>query len=621
MATIRQFWPLGTGRVAFVAVALIAVVAQLATIAWLTATYKTPLWQASHAAGLLHTATVAVADALLLLLPALLMRRHWRWVQWPLLLLLLGWGVAQLMYFPTYRDLMPPSSFALWQNLDRLVIDSALANWTRRDWLFVAPTVVLLAGDLLLFRRMDDHHDGAWHGLARLVCVLAAVALLRVTADTVAYRGFWHRSLTVPQYLNDNYTHVKVSHASYMADNGLWGYLTYCACIELAQHRGLSDADNNHVRHFVATMPRYTDNPHSAHRDNLVLIVVESLNSWVLDLRINGREVTPVLNALCADTASIAGRHMRRQVKNGGSSDAHFMYNTGLLPLEQRAVAMVYPDAHYPTLNEALRRPHTAHICGDPPALWNTEATSRTYGYQTFMCETELKPLLRPSRWQWDKVILEAATRCLDTIGQPFVAQIVTLGMHAPYNRTDVPETWISRCGRYTLKVRNYLERVAVFDRELGLFLLRLRNQGLYDNSLIVVVSDHTDPIDDAPDGRRSIDPDGRDCLLLVLNSGHGRQIDTPFGQIDVYPTLLDLMGANDYQWKGMGNSLMRQPEVQSVATSPHDTYGSGPMLPRQSEAWQVSRMMIISRWFDNHPSPIGSVIDNNKSNKLKGQQ
>ena len=592
---------LAQGRRPFLFAAGVGVTVQLVALLWLLGVYRTPLWGSCHSMGWLHTLLVCSADALLLLLPSLLMRRHWRWVQWPLLVLLTAWGVAQLMYFPTYSDLMPLSSFVLWQNLDPLVVDSALGNWMRRDWLFVLPFVALAAADVLWLSRSDSNVAPltGWRNVLR---VLVALAVLRVTADVVAYTAFWHKSSTIAEYLNDNYTHVKVSHASYMADNGLAGYLAYCACVEIAQHHDLSDAETERVKQFIFSMPRYSDNTHSAHRDNLVLIVVESLNSWVLDLRIDGREVTPVLNVLCADTANIVGRHMRRQVKNGGSSDGHFMYNTGLLPLEQRAVAMVYPDAHYPTLNQALQRPVTMHICGDQPALWNTQVTALTYGYHTFHGAPELQPLLKSSLWQWDKVIFEAATHYLDTISQPFVAQIITLGMHEPYNRTDVPESWISHCGHYTSKVRDYLERTAVFDRELGLFLQRLRQQGLYDNSLIVIVSDHNELVDNEPSGRPSIDPDGRDCLFLVLNSGHGSYIERPFGQIDVYPTLLDLMGANDYDWKGMGYSLMRHPLVTSAATSPVDTYGSGPLLPRQTEAWDISRLMITSRWFDIYP-------------------
>ena len=278
-----------------------------------------------------------------------------------------------------------------------------------------------------------------------------------------------HRHLSVSEYLNDNYTHVKVSHAAYMADNGLTGYLAYCAAVELAQHKRLTADDERRIEQFLSEQPKYSDNTYSAGRENLILIVVESLNSWVIDLRLDGREVTPVLNALCNDTTNIVGKHMRRQVKNGGSSDAHFMYNTGLLPLVQRAVAMVYPDANYPTLLQAMGTEHSTHICADPPALWNTELTARTFGYRDYHGSQEARPLLRTNDWQWDKIILEKASQEIEHLAPPFVAQVITLGMHEPYTNSDVPESWISHSQQYTLKVRNYLERTAVLDRELGL--------------------------------------------------------------------------------------------------------------------------------------------------------
>lgn len=586
-------------RRTFGLLAFCAVVLQLAAFHYATGTYKTTLWYSSHGVGWLHGLLMWFSDAIVLTLPTWLFRRRWRWVQWPVLLLFLCWGIAQLMYFPTYYDLMPPSSFVLWQNLDELVIDSALGNWARRDWLFVIPVVALAIVDLCWLHRLpsSSHNGSTWR---RLAYALVAFVVLRVAGDALAYGTYWHKGLSVSEYLNDNYTHVKVSHASYMADNGLTGYLVYCTAVELAQHKHLSAYDEHRIELFLAEQPQYDDNTFDAKRDNLIIITVESLNSWVINLRVDGREVTPVLNALCADSSSLVGKHMRRQVKNGGSSDGHFMYNTGLLPLEQRAVAMVYPDANYPTLIEAMGVSHTAHICADPPALWNTELTAHNYGYQDYHGAREVRHLLKSNDWQWDKIIFELANNVIANMEQPFVAQVITLGMHEPFTRTDVPESWISHSGQYTLKVRNYLERTAVFDRELGLFLSRLKQQGIYDNSLIVIASDHNDRIDQEPTGRPSIDPDGQDCLFLVLNSGFGCCIDEVFGQIDVYPTLLDLTGSNGYGWKGLGHSLMRG-ITGSVAQGPHDTIGSGPLLSRQCQAWEISRLMIISRWFDHH--------------------
>ena len=588
-------------RLAFGILAFIAVVLQLGALQYATGTYKSILWYTSHSAGWLHSLLIWLSDAIVLTLPIWLIRRHWRWPQWILLLSFFCWGIAQLMYFPTYCDLMPLSSFVLWQNLDSMVIDSALGNWLRRDWLFVFPLAALAVADLCWLRRCTSPSPTRSSGWRRLGYAMLAFVVLRVASDALAYRTYWHDKLSVSEYLNDNYTHVKVSHASYMADNGLIGYLTYCTAVELAQHKCLPADDERRIEQFLSEQPKYSDNTYSAGRDNLILIVVESLNSWVVDFRLDGREVTPVLNALCADTTNIVGKHMRRQVKNGGSSDGHFMFNTGLLPLEQRAVAMVYPDANYPTLLEAMGVENSSHICADPPALWNTELTARTYGYRDYHGSQEVRPLLRMNDWQWDKIILERASEEIGHLAPPFVAQIITLGMHEPFTRTDVPESWISQSQQYTLKVRNYLERTAVFDRELGLFLSRLKQQGMYDNSLIVIVSDHNDHVDNEPSGRPSIDPDGQDCLFLVVNSGRGMHIEQPFGQIDVYPTLLDLTGSNAYGWKGLGQSLLRG-IPGTVAQGPNDTVGGSELQSRQHQAWDISRLLITSRWFDRHP-------------------
>lgn len=80
----------------------------------------------------------------------------------------------------------------------------------------------------------------------------------------------------------------------------------------------------------------YTDNNYSvSERKNLILIIVESLNSWVINFKIDNIEVTPFLNQLCCQSNSIVALKMQPQVKDGRSSDAHFIYNTGILPLKK----------------------------------------------------------------------------------------------------------------------------------------------------------------------------------------------------------------------------------------------------------------------------------------------
>ena len=115
---------------------------------------------------------------------------------------------------------------------------------------------------------------------------------------------------------------------------------------------------------------------------------------------------------------------------------------------------------------------------------------------------------------------------------------------------------------------------------------------------MIVIVSDHNEMVDDNPKGRPSIDPEGDNCVFLAINSGQSGLIEGPIGQIDIYPTLMDLLGLNFNQWKGLGLSVLRN-NICSVATSPNSVSGDSPLLARQKQAWRISDMIITSRWYE----------------------
>jgi phosphoglycerol transferase MdoB-like AlkP superfamily enzyme len=92
------------------------------------------------------------------------------------------------------------------------------------------------------------------------------------------------------------------------------------------------------------------------------------------------------------------------------------------------------------------------------------------------------------------------------------------------------------------------------FDYELGKFIHFLKEQGLYDNSVIVIVSDH------APHSYADQPTFSKAIPFIVLNSGIHYESNVLAGQIDVYPTILDIMGKlDDSPWPGFGHSLFRK--------------------------------------------------------------
>jgi phosphoglycerol transferase MdoB-like AlkP superfamily enzyme len=75
-------------------------------------------------------------------------------------------------------------------------------------------------------------------------------------------------------------------------------------------------------------------------------------------------------------------------------------------------------------------------------------------------------------------------------------------------------------------------------------------------------------------------------------------------GQIDIYPTLLALMGCDNYYWKGLGKSIFSDnPPVFAV-----DEYGNlfgdaskatEAEIAHSKGAWSISDLMIRKKYFE----------------------
>ena len=70
---------------------------------------------------------------------------------------------------------------------------------------------------------------------------------------------------------------------------------------------------------------------------------------------------------------------------------------------------------------------------------------------------------------------------------------------------------------------------------------------------------------------------------MIILNAPCTLSYQEKLGQIDVYPTLLDIMGANHYVWKGLGQSIFRKKENKPT---------------NLGEMWDISSLLITKKYF-----------------------
>ena len=540
------------------------------------------------------------ADGLFLLTPLILLPPKWRKWSWIVMWIVTLWCLAQFLYMPTYRDLMPLSSFFMTENMGDTLMTSIVGAIKPRILEVILPPVTLyFIYRIWLKKPMEKVQQSTKSRLLLAVASIVGFVLIRLGVIAI-HQNDNNESTSFSQQFTNDYCVMWTRQGDYMNINGAVPYVIYGAITSFFDTNTLSEEEKKQVEQFLELQPHYTDNGYAtAQGKNVILLVVESLNSWAVNMQIGGRDIAPTLKELCSDSTCLVSLTMKSQVKNGRSSDGIFMYNTGLLPLNTKVVANSYGDASYPTLCKALGNYDTFYACCDEPSLWNVKNMAKTYGYSSFYCKDEIKEAIKSNNYLLDKTLLEEVAQIIPTRKQPFMALVATAGMHHPFDEAMEPATWIMNSGEYTHEVRCYLERVNAFDTALANFIAQLKHQGIYDNTMIVIVSDHNEMVDDAPNGRPAIDKDGDNCVMLIINSGQTGRITGPIGQIDIYPTLLDLLGLNSQIWKGLGFSVLRS-NISSVATAPTMSAGDSPLISRQQEAWHISDLIITSRWFND---------------------
>ena len=534
-----------------------------------------------------HAVAVSLANALVLMSPFWLLKRRWRILIWVPLTLLTIWCLLQVCYCRAYDDLMPMRSLTMTSNVNKTLFDSFFSLLEWKDLLIVVPFLLLLA-----FRwRSIDHA-----GVKKRIMAFATTMLIALLVGVVGY--------ATPDGNYKKRFLYNFSNSDYFALNGLIPYCSYSICQSISHSRTVTDAERTAADRFLQDQcPQYDDNRYSTAplQRNLVFIIVESLHTWPIGMEVDGREVTPRLNSLIADEGTIFAPHVLFQTCHGHSSDAHFIYNTGLLPLRDDVVAVYYGDGPYPSLASALSGYDCRMIVCDDKGYWNQAVTSQTYGFNDLFSREQLVAsgaMQRHANVE-DAALTDYAATLLPQLRQPFFLEMVTMTMHTPYPQDKVRHSWILDSDTLTAEARSYLNCVNHTDSCIGAFIDALRLNDLAGNTVVAIASDHTQIYRNRVMGISDYDavPDDWGIPMIIAGCDTTLRYEPVIGQIDMFPTLLDVMGANVYPWKGLGHSLLRFDIRSAIQPRNMSVLGDSTALtPHQRQAWDISRLLILDR-------------------------
>lgn len=529
---------------------------------------------------------VAIANALVLLSPYWLLSPRWRRLVWIPMTLLTIWCLIQVCYYRAYDDLMPLRSLLMTGNVNKTLSDSFFALLRWKDLLIVVPFL------LLFLRLLLKTSLTRLNSLKAFAVTLLAALLFGAVGYATPDGNYEKRFL------------YNFSNSDYFALNGLIPYCSYSLHQAISHNHTVTDAERAEVERFLQDQcPQYSDNRYCTAplQRNLVLIVVESLHTWPIGMEVEGREVTPTLNRLIAAEGTIYAPHVLFQTGHGHSSDAHFMYNTGLLPLRDDVVAVYYGDGPYPSLANALDGYDCRMAVCDDKGYWNQAVTSRSYGFDTLYTHEHLASsgALKRHGGVDDAALTDFAASLLPQLHQPFFLEMVTMTMHTPYPQDKVRHSWILDSDTLTAEARSYLNCVNLTDSCIGAFIAGLRLNGMDGNTVVAIVSDHTQLYRNRVMGLTDYDavPDDWGIPMIITGCDTTLRYEPVVGQVDVFPTLLDVMGGNAYPWKGLGHSLLRYDVKSAIQPRNMSVLGDSTALTtQQRKAWDISRLLILDR-------------------------
>lgn len=314
---------------------------------------------------------------------------------------------------------------------------------------------------------------------------------------------------------------------------------------------------------------RVTGRTAPANVKNIIFILVESYLSVTSDLIVDGKEITPNLNKLKHDSTVYFNSHMRPNVSIGESADGQFIYMAGLLPLHSEITVSKAKRDTIIGLPEQMRKvfPNLKSYTLIPtnPSLWEQQPMTEAYGFDHLYSIIDYQAEIDHNNdgFLSDGMIFNYASYKDKSIPQPYFSLILTMSMHQPYDAFEEHGFEVTD-KNLPQRYKNYLNSCHFFDMQIGKYLENLKEKGLYDNSLIIIVSDH----DARP---RYLDMEGKisdDIPIYIINGGFDPSTawDGECNQLDVYTTILDIMGV-DSKWRGLGHTLLNK-EYQNSVTS-----------------------------------------------------
>ena len=328
----------------------------------------------------------------------------------------------------------------------------------------------------------------------------------------------------------------------------------------------------------VKPNPEYTG---VAKGKNVLIIHLESFQQFLIGYKWKGKEVTPNLNKIYHAKDTISFDNFFNQVGQGKTSDADMMLENSIYGLQSGSAMSSYgPSNTFESAPAILHQKEgytTAVMHGGEGSFWNRNNAYKSFGYQYFMPLSyyDNKPGYYIGYGLKDKIFFDQSIKYIERLPQPFYLKMITVTNHYPYDLDKKNQT-IDKTNTGDETVDGYVQTAHYLDQAIGEFMSWMKKSGLDKNTLVVFYGDHygisgnhhkasaellkKDSFNDFDNLNFQRVP-----LMFHMKGLKGKIDHTYGGEIDVLPTLLNMLGISNKGMIQFGYDLLSKDTPQLV--------------------------------------------------------
>ena len=455
-----------------------------------------------------------------------------------------------IVYFSYNKTRLTTNDWALVENEHNLL--TLLLGFLVQYWVIFTVFLVLILLCIFLYKKVHVREEEVTH--RRPYFITSAIVLVLLTPTLIfGIRGFSFKAGVIPLTVMDASKYARdISQVNILLNTPFTIFRTMGKNKGFKEFKFTTDA---YIGENIKPIKQYgrqvKDQP------NIVVIILEGMGAEYFGVMNqhthipNYRSHTPFLDSLARQ-----GYYFTNIFSNSIHSIEGISAVTAGMPTFQTAwVRSGYAQRKVSSLPEIARSLgyQTLFAHGATNGSMNFDGYTHQIGYQTYLGRTEFNDD-RYYNGSWgidDEPFLQYFAKNINQMKRPFLATVFTLSSHGPYT---VPDKYKNQFNTGDIPMHNVTEYT---DLSLLKFFNTIKKEDWYANTIFAIISDHT--TDDYYDYYKQKIAHHR--LPIILFSPNKALIpqgssDTLGQQIDIFPTLVDLMG---YQkpFRSWGRSLL----------------------------------------------------------------